>query len=82
MPRFSKLRFQTEVSVALASAAVFVLTLVEPHWLEVLFDEAPDGGDGSLEAWIALGCSFALGMICARLAHIEWRRAASSKGGV
>ena len=80
MPRFSKLRLHAEVGIALASAGVFVLTLVEPHWFEVLFDEAPDAGDGSLEAWVALGCSFVVGLVCARLAHLEWRRGASSKG--
>jgi hypothetical protein len=81
MPRFIRLRFQAEVAIALICAAVFVATLVQPQWFELLFDEAPDGGDGSLEAGIALACSLFLGVVCARLAHLEWRRAAAAKGG-
>ena len=81
MPRVSKLRFQAEIGMALASAWVFVLTLIEPQWFEALFSEAPDSGDGSLEAGVALGCSFVVGLVCARLAHLDWRRAASRNSG-
>lgn len=62
-------------------AAVFVLTLVEPTWFELLFEESPDGGDGSLEALVALVASFAAGGICVQLAWREWhRRPAHSVG--
>jgi len=77
MRRFSRLRFMAELGAALLSAAVFLSTLVEPHWFERLFDEAPDGGDGSLEAGIALVCSLVVGVFCARLAQLESRRPAS-----
>jgi hypothetical protein len=70
-------RFWVETAAAIASAAVFLVTLVEPHWFEVLFDEAPDGGDGSLEGWIAVACSLAATILFARLAGRESRRASS-----
>jgi hypothetical protein len=71
---YSVTRFRIEAAAAVISASVFLLTLVEPHWFEVLFDEAPDGGDGSLEGWVALACSLALTFLFARLASIELRR--------
>jgi len=74
MFEFKKWRFRSELAGATACALVFIATLVEPRWFELLFDEAPDGGDGSLEAALALGCSLVLGVICARLTCLEWRR--------
>jgi predicted phage tail protein len=71
---FHRHRFVLEVSAALLCAAIFVLTLVEPAWFERMFGASPDGGDGSLEALIALGASFVAGGICARLAWREWLR--------
>lgn len=79
MSQYSRSRFWTEAVAALASATVFLLTLVEPHWFEVLFDEAPDGGDGSLEGWIALACSLAATILFARLASLERRRRPSPR---
>jgi hypothetical protein len=78
---FNRHRFALEVSAALLCAAIFVLTLVEPAWFERMFDASPDGGDGSLEAVVALVASFVAGVICARLAWREWlRRPADSRG--
>ncbi len=71
---FHRRRFVFEVSAALLCAAIFVLTLVEPAWFERIFDASPDGGDGSLEALVALAASFVAGVLCARLAWHEWRR--------
>jgi hypothetical protein len=71
---FNRQRFLSEISAVLLCAAVFVGTLIEPTWFELLFDESPDGGDGSLEALVALVASFAAGGIFARLAWREWHR--------
>ena len=65
-------RFRGEVAGASACAFVFVATLVDPQWFELLFDESPDGGDGSLEAWVAIGCSLLLGFFLAALARRDW----------
>jgi hypothetical protein len=67
-------RFWIEAAAAGVGAIVFVATWIEPQWFELLFDEAPDDGDGSLEMWIALACSFAATVLFAGLASSEWRR--------
>ena len=76
MPRFGKWCFWAEIAGAATCFFVFLATLVEPHLFELIFDGAPDGGDGSFEAMTSLGCSLILGILCAHLAHNESRRAA------
>jgi hypothetical protein len=68
------IRFWAAMAGAWVCAGVFVATLVQPQWFEMLFDEAPDGGDGSLEAAVALACCLLLGILLAALARREWRR--------
>ena len=66
-------RFCLELSAAVVCAAIFVLTLFEPRWFELLFDEAPDGGDGSLESSLAIVASLVATALFVRLALREWR---------
>lgn len=47
-------RFFAHLAAAGASAGVCIATLIEPQWFELLFDSAPDGGDGSLQTWVAV----------------------------
>jgi hypothetical protein len=42
--------------------------------LEMLFNEAPDGGDGSLERWVAIVCSGVALLVFSGLARREKRR--------
>ncbi len=70
---FSRQRFCLELSAAVVCAAVFVLTLLEPQWFELLFDEAPDGNDGSLESSVAIFASLVATALFVRLALREWR---------
>ena len=42
-----KLFFAALITAAL-SGVVCIATLIEPQWFELIFDESPDGGDGSL----------------------------------
>jgi len=72
-----RFRFWAAAVGACICACVFVATLVRPQWFELLFDEAPDGGDGSLEAALALVCCVVLGVLLAALAGRERRRAKS-----
>jgi len=67
--------YRIEVAVALVSAALFVLTLVDPQWIERWFDESPDGGDGSFERWIVGGGFLVAALIAALLA---WRERAAA----
>jgi hypothetical protein len=73
--------YRAALVAAATSAGLFVLTLVDPTWIETLFDEAPDGGDGSLERWILLGCTFVATVIAALLARAEKRRLQAAAPG-
>lgn len=66
--------YRTAIAVALASAGLFVLTLFNPQWIELLLGASPDGGDGSLERWILLGCTLVTAALAAALASREKRR--------
>ena len=70
---FSGQRFCMELSAAVVCAAIFVLTLFEPQWFELLFGEASDGGDGSLESSMAIVASLVATALFVRLALREWR---------
>lgn len=74
-------RSYLEASAAAISAAVFILTAIEPQWFELIFNEAPDGGDGSLESVVALAVSLIAVVLFGRLARRDWRRAAAVNSG-
>jgi hypothetical protein len=78
---YSQKRFYLEISAAAVSTAVFVLTVIEPRWFEWLFDDAPDGGDGSLESAVALVASLVATALFVRLARREWRRRPAADPG-
>ena len=66
--------YRAEVAASVVSAALFVLTLVDPQWIERWFDESPDNGDGSAERWIVAGCFLVAAVLAAALARRERRR--------
>lgn len=66
--------YAAEWAAAALGFAGFVGTLIEPQWIERLFDESPDGGDGSLERWIVGGGFLVAAVIAALLARRERRR--------
>ena len=66
--------YRAEIATSLFSAALFVLTLVDPQWIEALFDESPDQGDGTAERWIVGGCFLVAALLAAALAWRERRR--------
>ena len=70
----SKQRVAAALTVAIFSGVACIATLIEPQWFELLFDEAPDGGDGSLETIIAVAVSLVACVLFALLARREWRR--------
>jgi hypothetical protein len=50
-----------------------IVTLIWPTWIEILFDEPPDAGDGSAERAFAL-LWIIVAMTCRRLAWRDKRR--------
>ena len=64
-------RFLAALLAAFASGGACVATLIEPQWFERLFDESPDGGDGSMETMVAVVVSFGACLVFAWLARRE-----------
>ena len=67
-------RFLVALVAAMLSAAVCILTLVEPQWFELLFESSPDGGDGSLETLVAVAVSALAGVVSSVIGWREWKR--------
>jgi len=66
--------YRAEVGAAAISLCMLVATLLVPNWFELLFDAAPDDGDGTLERWVAIGVSCAAFLAFAWLARGERRK--------
>ena len=66
-------RLVAALSVALLSAVACIALVIEPQWFELLFADAPDGGDGSVETVIAVAVSLVACVLFAWLARREWR---------
>jgi hypothetical protein len=66
--------YRAEMAISLVSVAMFVATMIDPQWIETLFDESPDGGDGSAERWLVGGAFLIATVVAAVLAWRERRR--------
>jgi hypothetical protein len=60
------------------SAALLVLTLAWPQWIEGIFDAEPDSGDGAFELMIVIGLAVVAAAFSAD-AIVAWRRARSRR---
>jgi hypothetical protein len=60
--------------LACITGILFVITLVERNWIELLFHIDPDQGNGSLE-WLIVGGLLVVTPVLFALAGYEWRRA-------
>lgn len=71
--RRPRARFWFETVLAIAAAALAVLTWIDPEWIETLFGVEPDAGNGVAEVAIVL--AFALtAAISSGLARRDWLR--------
>jgi hypothetical protein len=68
-------RLRIEVALAVISAAMCVLTLVFPEWIEALTGLEPDAGSGALE-WIIAGVFLVGAVVATVLARHDYRRLA------
>lgn len=69
-------RLRVEVVLAVVSAAVCVLTLAFPEWIEESTGLQPDAGSSALE-WIVAGVFLAAALVSAVLARRDYRRLAA-----
>ena len=68
------MRVRLELGLAIASAALAVVTLISREWIELVFGVDPDNGSGSLE-WLIVALLLALSIAMYTIARWE-RRAA------
>jgi hypothetical protein len=67
-------RFWIEGGMAMVTAMLFLVTLVQRDWIESLFGIDPDRYSGSLE-WTIVGALLVVTVALFALAGREWRRA-------
>jgi hypothetical protein len=65
--------FWVRLALAVASAALFVVTVVWHDWIEIVFRVDPDHGSGWLE-WAIVTVAFALMLTFLMGVRREWRR--------
>ena len=73
MSRRVRSRFWLELGLAALTGVLFLVTLVTREWIEAISGWDPDHHSGSLEWGIVLGL-FALTVLAAGTAYVEWRR--------
>ena len=73
-----RIRLRIEVVLAVISAALCILTLVIPQWIEELTGLEPDAGSGALE-WIIAGVFLVAAVVSAVLARRDYRRLATDR---
>lgn len=67
-------RFWLEAGMATVTSILFVITLVQRDWIEVVFGADPDNRNGTLE-WLIVGVLLLVTITLFTLASYEWRRA-------
>ena len=67
-------RFWLETGMAIVTSILFVITLVQRDWIEVVFGVGPYNGNGFLE-WLIVVVLLVVTITLFTLASYEWRRA-------
>jgi ABC-type thiamin/hydroxymethylpyrimidine transport system permease subunit len=71
-------RLRIELVLAVICAALCILTLVFPEWIEELTGLEPDAGSGALE-WIITGIFLVAAVVSAVLARRDYRQLAANR---
>jgi hypothetical protein len=66
-------RFWLETGLAIVTSIVFVLTLIQRDWIEVVFGIDPDNRSGTFE-WLIIAALLVVTITLFTLASYEWRR--------
>ena len=75
-----RLRIRIEVGLAIVFALLALATLINPHWIESLFEFSPDRGSGDAEWGITLAFG-AASLLASLLAGLELRLLSSNSDG-
>lgn len=73
MPHGLRRRFWFEAGLSMLTGILFVITLLWPDWIEIIFQVEPDQGNGLLE-WSIVWALLVATIILFLLARYEWRR--------
>jgi uncharacterized RDD family membrane protein YckC len=73
-----RVRFWSQLVLGAIFAALFVVTLAEPMWIETVFGGEPDAGNGSAE-WLIVAVLGAAAALMLGLAGREHVRSATSR---
>ena len=66
-------RFWFEAITANVTSILFVITLVQRDWIEVVFSIDPDSRNGTFE-WLIVGVLLVVTITLFTMASYEWRR--------
>lgn len=66
--------FWLETSIAIVCSILFVVTLLQRDWIEIVFGVDPDSRSGTLE-WLIIGTLLVVTITLFTLARYEWHRA-------
>ena len=75
-----RLRIRIEVGLAIAFALLALATLINPQWIESVFELSPDRGSGDSEWGITLAFG-AASLLASLLAGLELRLLSSKSDG-
>ena len=73
-------RFWLEAAMVIVTSILFVITLVQRDWIEIVFGVDPDNRNGALE-WLIVGALLVVTITLFTLASYEWRRASHNQAG-
>jgi hypothetical protein len=72
-------RVRIECALAGLTAAMALLTIAWPEWIEAIFSVDPDGGNGALE-WAFVAASALASLTFSLLARADWAARAKVAG--
>lgn len=76
MKKGLRLWFYLEAILGIIAAVLFVVTLINQQWVEMVFNVDPDQGSGALE-WFVVGGLAVVAIALGLAARYEWRRASA-----
>jgi hypothetical protein len=71
--------FYLELVSGIVTSILFVASIFNRAWIEVVFRVDPDNGQGWVE-WMIVGALLALTIVLGTLARNEWRRTVARVG--